>query len=113
MGRNMPRIYVMLDNKKVEFWWHMIEVGGNINDQPITILVDSGAIHSYLNPNMVEIIQFLRSKFGKPWLVKLAIEAKRKINEMVKECPMEINGLCTRVDLNILYLWARMLASLV
>jgi hypothetical protein len=51
---------------------------------------------------MVEIFQFPRSKLGKPWLVHLAIGAKRKINKMVKACPMEMNGLCTNNDLDII-----------
>jgi hypothetical protein len=72
MGRNVPRIYTALDNKQVEFQSHMIEVEGKINNQPIVILIDSGASHSYLDPKMVEIFQFPRSKLGKPWLVQLA-----------------------------------------
>jgi hypothetical protein len=80
----------------------MIEVEGNINDQPIAILIDSGDIHSYLDPNMVEIFQFPRRKLGKPWLVQLATREKRKFNDMVKACPMEMNGLRTNADLNII-----------
>jgi hypothetical protein len=72
MGRNIPRIYVVLVNKQVEFQSHMIEVEGKINIQPISILIDSGASHSYLDPKMVEIFQLSRRKLGKPWLVQLA-----------------------------------------
>jgi predicted aspartyl protease len=36
----------------------MIEVEGKINNQTIAILIDLGASHSYLDPNMVEIFQF-------------------------------------------------------
>jgi hypothetical protein len=72
MGKNVPRIYATLDNKKTEFQLHMIEVEGKITDQPIAILIDSGASHSYLDHKMVEIFQLPRSKLGKPWLVQLA-----------------------------------------
>jgi hypothetical protein len=51
---------------------------------------------------MVERLHLPRRKHGKPWSVQLATRAKRKINEMVKSCPMDMNGLSTRVDLNIL-----------
>jgi hypothetical protein len=34
--------------------------------------------------------------------VQLAIEAKRKLNEMVKSCLIDMNGLYTKEDLNIL-----------
>jgi hypothetical protein len=42
---------------------------------------------------MMERFQLLRSNLGKPWLVELAIGEKRKINEMVKACPMDMNRL--------------------
>ena len=102
MGINVPRIYTSLDNKQDEFQLHMIEVEGKINDQPIVILIDSLASHSYLDPKMVERFHLSRSKLGKPWLVQLATRAKRKINEMVKACPMEMNGLHTKDYLNII-----------
>jgi hypothetical protein len=54
MGRNVPRIYAALAKNQVEFHSHMIEVEGKINDQPISILIDLGYIHSYLYANMVE-----------------------------------------------------------
>jgi hypothetical protein len=69
MGKNVPRIYIALDNKQVEFQSHMIKVEGKINDQPIVIFIYSRTIHSHLDPNMVERIHSLRSKYGKPWLV--------------------------------------------
>ena len=80
----------------------MIEVEGKINDQPIVILIDSGASHNYLDPKIVESFQFPRNKLGKTWLVHLAIGAKRKINEMVKECSMDMNGMSTNANLNII-----------
>jgi hypothetical protein len=42
---------------------------------------------------MVEIFQLQRSKLGKPWLVQLTTWAKRKINEVVKGSPMDMNGI--------------------
>jgi hypothetical protein len=79
----------------------MIEVEGKINNQTIAILIVSGASHSYIDPKMVEILHFPRSKLGKSCLVQLATRAKRKNNEMGKACPMDMNGLSTREDLNI------------
>jgi hypothetical protein len=53
MGINVPRIYATLDNKKVEYQSHMIEVEGIINNQTIVILIDLGASHNYIDPKMV------------------------------------------------------------
>jgi len=87
----MPRIYVALDNKKAEYQSPMIEVEGKIDNQLIEILVDSGASHSYINANIVETFHLQRSNHNKSWLVHLTMGAKRKINELVKYCPIDIN----------------------
>jgi hypothetical protein len=69
MGSRMSRIYAALDNKKVEFQSHMIEVGGMINNRPLVILIDSGASHSYVDPRVVESLHLTKSKHEKSWLV--------------------------------------------
>jgi hypothetical protein len=53
MGRRMPRIYAALENKQVEYQSHMIEVEGMINNHAFTILIDSRASHSYIDPRVV------------------------------------------------------------
>jgi hypothetical protein len=73
-----------------------------INNQTISILIDSRASHSYKDTKMVECLHLPRRKHGKSWLVQLATEAKRKVNEMVKSCHMDMNQLRTRAYLNIL-----------
>jgi hypothetical protein len=102
MGRRVPRIYAALDKKQVEFQSHMIEVEGMINNHALTILIDSGASRSYVDPKVVEIFQLPRSNHGKYWLVQLATGAKRKVVELVKSCPLGMNGMSTKADLNIL-----------
>ena len=102
MGSKIPRIYASLDNKQAEFKSHMIEVEGMINNHAFTILIDSGASHSYIDPKVVEILCLLRSKHDKSWLVQLAIGAKRKVVESVKSCLVGMNGLITKAYLNIL-----------
>ena len=72
MGSIIPRIYASLDNKQVEFQSHMIEVEGMINNHAFTILIDSWAIHSYIDTKMVESLHLPRKKHGKSWLVQLA-----------------------------------------
>jgi hypothetical protein len=101
MGRNVPRINVGLNKTQVEYHSHMIEVEGMINNQTIYILIDSGYIHSYIDPKVVESFYFPRSKHGKSWLVQLDTEDKRKVNEMVKSFLMDMNELNTREDLNV------------
>ena len=80
----------------------MIEVEGMINNHSFTILIDSGASHSYIDPKMVKRFHLPRNKHGKSWLVQLAIGAERNVNDMVKSCLMDMNGLNTGEYLNIL-----------
>jgi hypothetical protein len=102
MGSRMPRIYIALDNKQDEFQSHMIEVESMINNRPFTVLIDLGASHSYIDPRMVEIFHLLRRKHEKYWLVQLDTGTKRKVTKLVKSCPVDMNGLSTKDELNIL-----------
>ena len=95
-------IYAALDNKQVNYQSLMIEVEGKIDNQPIAILIDSGTSHSYIKSNIIERFHLQRNKHKKSWLVQLAIGSKRKINELVKDCPIDMNGLNTKVGLNII-----------
>ena len=80
----------------------MIEVVGKIANKAITILIDSGASNSYISPNLVEKCHLKKSKLETTSLVQLATSAKRKITEFVKVCPLEMNGMKTFEDLNII-----------
>jgi hypothetical protein len=102
MGARVPRIYVSLGNKQAKFQSHMIKVEVMINNHAFTILIDLGDSHSYIDPKVVEIFPLPRSKHEKYWMVQLAIGAKRKVVELVKSCPVGMNGLTTKEDLNIL-----------
>ena len=80
----------------------MVEVAGKIVEQSVSILIDAGSTHSYINPRVVEICAFNKVKHRKSWLVQLATGTRRKINEVVQKCPLVMNGLSTYIDMNIL-----------
>jgi hypothetical protein len=111
MGGDMPRIYASLDSKKDEYQTPMIEVEGNIENHPITILIDYGASHSYINFNIIEIFHLQRNKHKKSWLFQLAIGFERIINELVKYSLIYMSGLNTKVDLNIISLGSKQLSN--
>jgi predicted aspartyl protease len=102
IGGSMPRIYAALDNKQTEYQFPMIEAEGKIDNHPIAILIDYGASHSYINANIVETFHLQISKHKKSWLVQVATGAKRKINELVKDFLIDMNGLSTKVYVNII-----------
>jgi hypothetical protein len=77
----------------------MIEVEGKIDNQPITILIDYVDSHSPIDPNLVERFKLKRCKHEMYWLIQLAIGTKKKIDALVRDYPMNMNGVNTKVDL--------------
>jgi hypothetical protein len=53
---------------------------------------------------VVESFHLIRSKHEKFWLVQLATGTKKKVTKLVKSCPIDMNGLSTKANLNILSL---------
>jgi hypothetical protein len=72
MDRIVSRKYASLENRQVDYQSHMIEVESKIDSHPITSLIDFGASHSYVDPNMVDIFKLKGRKHEKYWLVQLA-----------------------------------------
>jgi hypothetical protein len=102
MGGNMRRIYASFDNKQEEYQSPVITVEGKIDNHPIGILIDYGASHSYIKSNIVEKIHLQNSNHKKSWLVQLVVGDERKINDLVKYFSIYMNGLRTKVDVNII-----------
>jgi hypothetical protein len=65
-------------------------------------LIDYGASHSYVDPKLVERITLKRCKHGNSWLFQIDTGTKRRTNDIVKECPMNMNGVNTKAYLNII-----------
>ena len=65
LARGMPRINMALENMQVDYQTSMLEVGGNLNQTPISILIDPGASLSYVSPNLVEKWNLSVDKFEK------------------------------------------------
>jgi hypothetical protein len=66
------------------------------------MLIDYGVSHSYIDPKLIEIFKLKKSKHERSWLVQLATRTKGRINELVKECPINMNGTNIEADLNII-----------
>jgi hypothetical protein len=82
----MPMIYVALENIQEDCQSHMIEVEVKIDNHPLTILIDYGSSHSYIDPKIVERFKLKRCKHVKSWLAQLATRTKKKINGLVNNC---------------------------
>ena len=94
--RTTPQIYVALDNHQADHQSTIVEVGGKIAKKSISVLIDRGSTHSYVSPKVVEIFLLGNTKHNNSWLVQLATGTKRKVSEVVMECPIELNALLTK-----------------
>jgi hypothetical protein len=103
MGTIIPRIYASLEDRQVKHQSHMIEVEGKIKKNwLVSILNDSEASHSYIDPKIVEIFHLKKNKLERSWLVQLAIGTKIRINETFIYYPINMNGVYTKFGINII-----------
>jgi hypothetical protein len=99
---DMGIIYATLNDRQEEYQSNMIEVEGKIINQSVSILIDLGASHCYIDPKIVDRLNLERSKLGKSSLVQLATGTKRRIHDMVRICSISLNTVNTSIDLNII-----------
>jgi hypothetical protein len=78
----------------------MIEVEGKIYNQHVVILINLGASHSYIDPKLLDRFYLENINIERSCLVQLAIGTKKMINEFVRSCPVDLNGVNTIVYLN-------------
>ena len=52
--RVTPHIYAALEYQQAAYQASMVKVEGRISKQYISILIDLGSTHSYVNPKVVE-----------------------------------------------------------
>eukprot|EP00253_Pinus_taeda_P023048 PITA_23048 len=102
VGRSVPRINAALDDRQAEYQPAMVEFEGKISDLTITVLIDPGATLSYVSPKIVERCKLQPFKFKNPWLVQLAMGAKRRVTTRIKDCSFTIAGQPVMADLNVL-----------
>jgi hypothetical protein len=100
--KDMGRIYAALDDRKEEYHSNMIELEGEIINQPVPILIDLGEIHCYIDPKIVDRLHLEKSNLGKSSFLQLATRTKRRIHDMVRSCSISLNGMNTSIDLNII-----------
>ena len=65
-------------------------------------MIDLGSIPNYIAPGFVEMCALKKSNPRRSWLVQLATRTKEKFSEVVRECPLVMNGHVTYEDLNVL-----------
>eukprot|EP00253_Pinus_taeda_P019573 PITA_19573 len=102
VARSMPRINAALEDRQADYQPTMIEFEGKNFDKTVSVLVDPGATLSYVSPKIVENCKLQLTKFKQPWLVQLAIGAKRQVLAKVSSCSLKIAGQIVTTELNVL-----------
>ena len=80
----------------------VVEVEVNIDKKSLSILIDLGSNHSYVTPKLGKSCSFGKMMHNKSWIVKLSTGTKMKVSEVVEKCPLMLNGLPIKADLNVL-----------
>ena len=102
VARSIPRIYAALEDLQEDHQSTVVEAEGKIAKQYVFVLIDPVSTHGYISPKIVEICALKKLKHRKSWLVQLATGTKRKVCENVEKCPLDMDGLLTYANLNIL-----------
>ena len=100
VARTVPRIYAALEDRQEDH--QSIVVEGKISKQSVSIWIDPGSTHNYITPRIAEICSFKKLEHRKSWLVQLATGTKRKVSEIVEKLRVDMDGLFTYANLNIL-----------
>lgn len=98
----MPKISAALENRQADHQTSMVEIKGMINGKLVFILIDPGAILSYVSLGIIEKCNLSLQKFESSWLVQLATRTKRKVITFVESCELFMNDFRTHVNLNVL-----------
>eukprot|EP00253_Pinus_taeda_P014522 PITA_14522 len=102
VARSVPRINAALEDRQAEYQPSMVEFEGKISNLSIAVLIDPGAILSYVSPKIVQQCKLQSEKFKNPRLVQLATGAKRRVLAKINNCSLTIAGQPIVADLNIL-----------
>ena len=90
------------ENRQVDHQTSMVEVQGMIQNEFVSILIDQGAILSYVSPSIIEKCKLSLKKFEKYWLDQLATTTKIKVVNYVESCEMFMSQFKTQLKLNVL-----------
>jgi len=102
IGRNFHTINAALEDRQVDHQSTIVEIEGIVSNHTIPVLIDPGAMLSYISPRTVELCQLNSVKHEKPWMVQLATGEKRKVTNFITNCEVQLQDHKTKINLNVL-----------
>jgi len=102
VAQSFPWIYVVVDSRKVDQWGSIIEMEGKICDQIVSVLIDLGSNYTYISPKNMEHCQLAKESHEESCLVQLAARINIRVENQVRPYPLELNGMPTIANFNVL-----------
>ena len=84
MSKRMSRICNALENRQEDHQNSIVEIGGMIKNQPISVLIDPGTRMSYISHGVVDLRNLVPKMFDNSFIVQLDIGTKRKVTSIVR-----------------------------
>jgi hypothetical protein len=98
------RIHAAVNNRQAEHESTVIETSGTIADQTLSILIDPGAIESFIYGAALKIIKVKAVKQDEFSLVEMALGEKQKVGGKVTCCSLNLGYFVTRSNLYVMIL---------
>lgn len=82
--QNIPQIKASLEDFQADYQPLIVELEGKISNHLVSILIDLGVSLSYISHRIFFLCHLKSLKFKNPWLVQLAIGAKRRVRAKIE-----------------------------
>jgi hypothetical protein len=102
VGKSLHQINAVVDGRDADHQSTVVEIEGKINNTHIFVLIDLGAMLSYISLGVLDSNKLKKTRHAKYWLVQLATRTKRKVFDFIYDCEFSLGGQNTKTNLNIL-----------
>jgi hypothetical protein len=98
------RIHVEVNNCQTNHHYTMLETSRTVANQTLNILIDVGAIKSFIYGAKIKIIKVKEVKQDEFIFVELASGDKQKVGRKVTSCSLNLEEIVTRANLYVMIL---------
>jgi hypothetical protein len=95
------RIHVAVNNYHAEHQSTVLKMTGTIADQTLSILIDPGAIESFISGAVLKRIKVKETEHDEFSFIEMASGAKQKVGGKVMGCSLNLGEFVTRANLYV------------
>eukprot|EP00253_Pinus_taeda_P009074 PITA_09074 len=97
--QNPHRIHVAINHRQAEHQAIAVESASMINNIPLAVLIDLGAIDSFISPSTILRCGLTAHEKSNFRMVEMASGSQQSVGSMVKYCSVNIGGCDTKMNL--------------